>query len=155
MISRILAQVVTTRLRNWSEKHGAFDDNQDGFRRGRSTADAVQTAIRIREDSRRLEESSRDRACLLDLRKAYSRVNGPVMKNIGELRDGRTLPSKDVENACGVMGYIVKVGVIILFHKRSEGHLPGRLPPSHDKQNLGASRNNKTSKLERKTRCIR
>ena len=39
IISRILARVRTTRLRNWSEKHGSFDDIQDGFRQGRSTAD--------------------------------------------------------------------------------------------------------------------
>ena len=41
MGSRILAKVLTNRLRDWTEKIGVLEENQQGFRRGRSTADAA------------------------------------------------------------------------------------------------------------------
>ena len=42
MGSRILAKVLANRLRDWTEKIGVLEENQQGFRRGRSTADAAQ-----------------------------------------------------------------------------------------------------------------
>ena len=50
MASRILARVLATRLRWWSEKLSLLDDNQCGFRSGRSTADATQIFTRIQEE---------------------------------------------------------------------------------------------------------
>ena len=87
MCSRILARVVASRLRSWTEKLNLVDENQNGFRPGRSTADATQVFVRIQEDMvdlrkrRRLrgleEESEEDpEARLLDLRKAYPRHCG-------------------------------------------------------------------------------
>ena len=58
MISRILARVSTFRLTEGSEKHAAIDDNQDGFRRNISKADATQVPVRLHEDKRRLEEKN-------------------------------------------------------------------------------------------------
>ena len=93
MASRILARVLATRLRWWSEKLDLLDDNQCGFRSGRSTADATQIFTRIQEDvtdlrKRRIradEEPTSDgdpEARLLDLRKAYPRVNKPALWGI-------------------------------------------------------------------------
>ena len=87
MVSRILARILASRLRAWSEEHGALDDNQDGFRRYRSTADTTQVMVRLHEDNRRLKETGdlkRDNACLVDLTKAYPRVNRPLLWNILE-----------------------------------------------------------------------
>ena len=42
IMSRILARILATRLRNWAEAIGALDENQAGFRQGRSTAGATQ-----------------------------------------------------------------------------------------------------------------
>ena len=39
-MSRILARILATRLRDGTEATGALDENQAGFRQGRSTADA-------------------------------------------------------------------------------------------------------------------
>ena len=90
MGSRILAKVLSKRLRQWSEKLGLLDENQSGFRPGRSTTDATQVIIRMKEDAddlrkRReqqnlpIEESTDPTATLLDLRKAYPRVNKPAL----------------------------------------------------------------------------
>ena len=50
MGSRILARVITKRLREWAESLNLMDDNQCGFRKGRSTADATQMMVRMQED---------------------------------------------------------------------------------------------------------
>ena len=88
MCSRILARVIASRLRAWSEAVELVDENQNGFRPGRSTADATQVFVRIQEDvndlrkRRRLageEEVDYTEARLLDLRKAYPRVSRPAL----------------------------------------------------------------------------
>ena len=86
MGSRILARIAAKRLEVWAEKVGFIDDNQAGFRRGRSTADVVQVMVRLEEDvedlrrrvlggSRDLDQGKWPEARLLDQRKAYLRVN--------------------------------------------------------------------------------
>ena len=88
--SRILARVNAARLMKWMEAMGLVDDNQQGFRKGRSTADASQMMWRLQEDAadlkKRMEESGRTvsdedklTARLLDLKKAYPRVNKPAL----------------------------------------------------------------------------
>lgn len=90
MGSRILARILADRVRIWAEHMGLLDDNQSGFRAGRSTADSTQIMVRIQEDStdlrKRMEATGnvmeRDDECvavLLDLRKAYPRVNKPAL----------------------------------------------------------------------------
>ncbi len=67
-----------------------LDDEQSGFRTGRSTADSTQIMVRIQEDTTDLKkrmEAHREildiddeyDARLLDLRKAYPRVNKPAL----------------------------------------------------------------------------
>ena len=48
MGSRILARILAKRLGKWAEALGLLDDNQSGFRVGRSTGDAAQVLIRFR-----------------------------------------------------------------------------------------------------------
>ena len=88
IMSRILARILATRLRNWAEATGALDENQAGFRQGRSTTDATQIFVRIQEDVkvvRNMEEINNEReerkemAILLDLKKAYPRVIRPIL----------------------------------------------------------------------------
>ena len=88
MGSRILARVVATRLRKWAEAVHLMDDNQAGFRSGRSMADATQMLVRMPEDGVDLRRRWREEevgdgdvptARLLDLRKAYPRVNKPAL----------------------------------------------------------------------------
>jgi hypothetical protein len=92
MGSRVVARVIAKRLAWWAEHLELFDENQAGFRKGRSTADVVQMMVRMEEDvvdcKRRMQASdSKQRlgedewpcARLLDLRKAYPRVNKPAL----------------------------------------------------------------------------
>ena len=90
MGSRILARIAAKRLDVWAEKVGILDDNQAGFRRGRSTAVVVQVMVRLEVDvedlRRRVWGGSRDpdqgewaEARLFDLRKAFPRVNKPAL----------------------------------------------------------------------------
>ena len=51
MGSRILAKIMSKRLREWAEHLQVLDENQSGFRAGRSTADATQILVRITEDT--------------------------------------------------------------------------------------------------------
>ena len=103
IMSRILARILATRLRKWAEATGALDENQAGFRQGRSTADATQIVLGIQEDVkvvRYMEEISNDgeerkeMAILLDLKKAYPRVIRPIFWAIMEKY---RLPSKVIE----------------------------------------------------------
>ena len=95
MGSRILARVIAERLRLWAENMHLLDEEQAGFRKGRSTADVTQIMVRIQEDvvdlRRRLEakgetieDDQKPTARLLDLRKAYPRVNKYAMWQILE-----------------------------------------------------------------------
>lgn len=49
MGSRIVGRVAASRLRLWAEALDLMDDEQAGFRKGRSTADVAQIMIRIQE----------------------------------------------------------------------------------------------------------
>ena len=92
MGSRILGRVMAKRLGWWAEHLGLLDENQAGFRKGRSTADVVQMMVRMNEDvgdckkrvreyedERRMNDEEWPSARLLDLRKAYPRVNKPAL----------------------------------------------------------------------------
>ena len=93
LISRICARVLATRVRIWAENIGALGENQSGFRTSRSTCDATQIVLRVNEESRRVfgqEETAtgeRAGAVLLDIKKAYPRVNRPllwrILQNLG------------------------------------------------------------------------
>ena len=93
MASRILARLLSRRLREWSESLGLLDENESGFRPGRSTADASQMLVRIQEDMvdlrrrKQLAGAPLDDPCdpearLLDPTKAYPRVNKPALWEI-------------------------------------------------------------------------
>ena len=78
MGNRILARVVANRLGVRAEKIWILDENQAGFRNGRSTADLVQVMVRMQEgewrskkerEERVLEEGEWPETRLLDLKK--------------------------------------------------------------------------------------
>ena len=88
LASRIIARVLASRIRLWAEEIGALDENQNGFRKNRSTADATQTIIRIDEETSRVlgrsnrPDPRRPGAVLLDIKKAYPRTNKPLLWGI-------------------------------------------------------------------------
>ena len=106
ILSRVLGRILATRIRVWAEEMNLLDENQAGFRKGRSTADATQIFIRIQEDSLILQNaldeqneardnSEQPQAYLLDLKKAYPRVSKPVLwKILDKLKMPRSVISK-------------------------------------------------------------
>jgi hypothetical protein len=88
--SRILARILATRLREWAEEIGILEENQQGFREGRSTGDAAQVFLRINEEVKNqyLATNETDQtdddpvATLLDITKAYPRVNKYMLWDI-------------------------------------------------------------------------
>ena len=58
LVSRVIARILATGLREWSEKMGVLDENQAGFRRNRSTLDAAQIMLRIQEDAIKYKNSN-------------------------------------------------------------------------------------------------
>ena len=90
MSSRVLGRVIAKRMSRWAEHLELLDENQAGFRKGRSTADVVQMMVRMQEDvedDKRRENVGRNVrneeewpcARMLDLRKAYPRVSKPAL----------------------------------------------------------------------------
>ena len=85
LASRLIARIFATRLRTWAETIGVLNENQNGFRGGRSTADSTQIIIRMEEETRRVygmtDECNENRpgAVLLDITKAYPRTNKPLL----------------------------------------------------------------------------
>ena len=95
MGSKILDRVIAKRLNVWAEKRGILDENQAGFRKGRSMADLAQVMMKMQNDvedgrkrvegsERVLEEGKWPEARLLDPRKAYTRVNKPGLLGLLE-----------------------------------------------------------------------
>ena len=93
MGSRITARIAASRLRIWAEDMELLDNDHAGFGKKRSTADVIQIMVRIQEDTRDLfkqaekagvtvPEGERPAARLLDLQKAYPRVNKPALWQI-------------------------------------------------------------------------
>lgn len=63
LVSRILARVVATRLRDWSEAHNGNVHEQYGFRPYRSTVDAIFTVRCLIENGRPHPQRHPRRAC--------------------------------------------------------------------------------------------
>ncbi|XP_075248353.1 uncharacterized protein LOC142341314 [Convolutriloba macropyga] len=88
MLNRIIARILGKRLRIWTKKFQVLDQNQNGFRPNRSTADATQVITRIQEDmpfvKKRRSETGGNVKCgdsvgrLHDLEKPYPRVFKPA-----------------------------------------------------------------------------
>ena len=128
MCSRVLARVIAKRVSVWAECLGLLDDNQAGFRSGRSTADVVQMMVRMNEDvedcMRRVSDVNENEwpvARLLDLRKAYPRVNKPALWSLLERygMNGKCLESLIDLHECTVYKVRGKEGM-------SESWMPAR-----------------------------
>ena len=115
MASRILARVMATRLREWSEAIGVLDDNQNGFRAGRSTADTAQIMIRIEEEASMMIQREEDEtwnegpcATLLDITKAYPRVNRSMLWRVLERYGMRPTSLRLLQNLHEKTAYAVR-----------------------------------------------
>ena len=88
VVRRVVARIFTTRIRLRAETLDILGENQNGFRTGRSTCDATQIVLRIDEKTRGVlgycEEAKQNRpgAVLLDITKAYPRVNRPLLWSV-------------------------------------------------------------------------
>ena len=70
----MLARVCAKRMRWWAEHLNLMDENQWGFREGRSTVDVTHVIVRMKEDAD-------------DYAKRVGRTEGEEKRTIGWLRD--------------------------------------------------------------------
>ena len=106
ILSRDLGRILVTRIRVRAEEMSLLDEDQAGFRKGRSNADATQIFIRIQEDSMILQtaldeqrqprdNSEQPQAYLLDLKNAYPRISKTILwKMLDQLKIPRSVISK-------------------------------------------------------------
>ena len=85
MCSRVLGRVFAKRLSWWAEHLELLDENQAGFKKGKSTDDVVQIMVKMQKDmdacrkrkyvnEERMEDDEWPSAMLLGLEKVYPRV---------------------------------------------------------------------------------
>ena len=71
-MGKIFAGILERRLSSWCEQKKIFEQEQAGFRKGRTTTDHVFTLAEIIR--RRKNERKPTFCCFLDIRKAYDTV---------------------------------------------------------------------------------
>lgn len=76
-VSKILEKLINTRLINYLEKHKLLSDSQFGFRRARSTSDAVHAVTDFVATN--LDEGRKCMAVFLDLAKAFDTVSVTIL----------------------------------------------------------------------------
>lgn len=76
-LSKIIEKAINNRLVNYLEKYKLISDNQFGFRRGKSTGDAVSQLDQFVTTS--LDGGSKCLAIFLDLAKAFDTVSIPLL----------------------------------------------------------------------------
>ena len=76
-ICKMYSSILNKRLSKWSEVNNIVTDCQNGFRKGRSTIDQINTIITIVEKRKSQHKSTF--AAFIDLRKAYDCVNRSML----------------------------------------------------------------------------
>ena len=74
---KMFSSILNKRLWKWSEVNNIIKDCQNGFRKGRSTIDQINTIITIVE--KRKSQHKLTFAAIIDLRKAYDCVNRSML----------------------------------------------------------------------------
>jgi len=115
--SRILARIMATRVRQWIEDIKYMEGTECGFRTGRSTADASQVIIRVNEEVRRVisvvsvrQDTDKDHhvAVLMDITKAYQRVNRIILWHVSRKLGMKHVMLKTLQNVHETTEYQVK-----------------------------------------------
>lgn len=82
---KLYCSVLNRRLSSWSEQHGKLTDDQNGFRKGRSTTDHILSLTNIIDTRKRLRKPTF--CAFIDFRKAYDTINRNILwkrlSNIG------------------------------------------------------------------------
>lgn len=76
-ISKLLEKIINSRLIKYLEDKNIISDNQFGFRKGKSTDDAVSTLTNF--IAQKLDEGKKCIAIFLDLAKAFDTVSVPIL----------------------------------------------------------------------------
>ena len=90
LASRIIARTLASRIRISVQEIDALGENQSGFRKNRSIADATQITIRTPDETRKVrgeprrDDPTRPGIVVLDIKKAYPRTNKPHLWGILE-----------------------------------------------------------------------
>ena len=73
VVYKMYCYILNKRLVSWDSQNNIISDNQNGFRKGRSTVDQISTLINIIETRKYLKQSTF--AAFIDFKKAYDCIN--------------------------------------------------------------------------------
>ena len=73
VVYKMYCYILNKRLASWDSQNNIISDNQNGFRKGRSTVDQISTLINIIETRKYLKQSTF--AAFIDFKKAYDCIN--------------------------------------------------------------------------------
>ena len=77
VIYKMYCFILNKRLSSWDEHNGVITDNQNGFRKGRSTIDQLSTLTSIIETRKSRKQSTF--AAFIDFKKAYDCINRDLL----------------------------------------------------------------------------
>lgn len=107
-ISKILERVMNTRLTKYLESNSLISPSQYGFRKGKSTADAVHELTDFIVD--KLDKKQKTLAIFLDLAKAFDTVSVPILVSKLERMGVRDLQLRLFEDYLADRTQCVKIG---------------------------------------------
>lgn len=76
---KLYCSILNSRLTAWSDENDKIVDEQNGFRKGRSTTDHVLSLVNIIDTRKKLKKSTF--CAFIDFKKAYDTINRPILWN--------------------------------------------------------------------------
>ena len=74
---KLYCSILNSRLSSWSDENHKLVDEQNGFRKGKSTTDHISSLVNIIDTRKKLKKSTF--CAFIDFKKAYDTINRPML----------------------------------------------------------------------------